>query len=256
MRLIEKIWEDVRHGENIDQYATIVFAFTLGALGLLGITKPELIASLTLAVLGLLAVSNLVNRYRVEELSQKLSQSSKGFFVEEFPPEFKDDFKSAKEVLLIGVTLSRFIKTNYGVIEEKLRKGHTIKVLLVHPYGSALEMAATRYYAEVSRSTVTKRADVTNSLMLFCGLRKNHPKYMQVRTIESSLTFGAVCLNVNSALGAMYIEHFPYRTIADAQPKFVLRANNDERWYELFKKEVDALWDSGNEWKCEDESLK
>lgn len=255
MRLLEKIWEDIRHGENIDQYATIVFAFALGILGLLGITTSESIASLTLAVLGLLAVSNLVNRHRVEELSQKLSQSSKGFFLEEFPPEFKRDFQSAKEVLLIGVTLSRLIKTNYGIIEEKLRKGHTVKVLLVHPEGSPLEMAANRYYAEVSRSTVSKGVDIVSSLMLFCGLRKSYPKYIEIRTIQSPLTFGAVCLNMNSTLGIMYLEHFPYRTVADAQPKFVLQAN-DGRWYELFKKEVHALWNSGNEWKCIDESSK
>lgn len=251
MRFHGKIWEDIRHGENIDQYATILFAFGLGILGLLGITPSGLIASLTLAILGLLAVSNLVNRYRVEELSQKLSQTSKGFFLEEFPADFKDNFQSAKEIWLIGVTLSRLLKNNYGRIEEKIRKGHIVKVLLVHPEGAPLEMAANRYYAEISRNAETKGADINQSLRLLCGLRKIAPQKIEIRTIQSPLTFGAVCVNPDSASGVLYIEHFPYRTVADAQPKFVLRAS-DGSWYELFNKETHALWNSGKIWECEE----
>ncbi len=249
MRFLEKIWDDIRHGENIDHYTTIVAAFALVVLGILGVAPPELIAALTLGVLGLLALSNLVNRHRLEELSEKVARSSQGFFLEEFPPDLKDTFQSAKEVWLIGVTLSRFLKNNYGPLEEKIRKGHAVKVLLVHPAGAPLAMAANRYYAEINRNVETRSADIHHSLQLLCGLRKIAPKKVEIRTIQSPLTFGAICANPDSASGALYLEHYSYRTMADAQPKFVLHAS-DGYWYDLFNAEVHTLWNSGEAWKC------
>jgi hypothetical protein len=250
MRFLDKIWDDIRHGENIDQYATIIVALILVVLGLLGIAPAELIASLTLGVLGLLALSNLVNRHRLEALAEEVARSSQGFFLEDFPPDFKDDFQAATEVWLVGVTLSRFLKNNYGALEDKLRQGHLVKVLLVQPSGAPLEMAVNRYYAEVNRNVEAKSADIHHSLRLLCGLRRLAPQNVEIRTIHSPLTFGAIGLNPDAASGALYVEHYPYRMVADAQPKFVLRAS-DGYWYELFNAEIHTLWNDGEAWECQ-----
>ena len=256
MHLLEKLVDDLRRGENIDQYATIIVAFVLVVLGLLGITPAGLVASLTLGVLGLLALSSLVNRYRIEELAEKVAESAKGFFVKEYPPEFNEDIQTAKEVWLVGVTLSRFIKNNYGKLEEKVRKGQTLKVLLVHPAGAPLEMAINRYYAEANRNPSIKALDINNNLQLLCGLQKLAPGKVEIRTIQSPLTFGAICLAPEAVSGVMYLEHYAYRMAADAQPKFVLRAR-DGYWYDLFKQEIYTLWNNGEIWACsgQDDSI-
>lgn len=247
MNFLEKMWEDIRHGENIDQYATILLAFTLGVLGVFGIASAELISSLTLTVLGLLAISNLVNRRQIEVLSQKVLQSAESFFSDEFSPDFKGNFETAEEIWLIGVTLSRLLKSDYGKIEDKLRKGHSVKVLLVHPEGASLEMAASRYYADINRNAKTIGFEIKKSLNLFCGLQEIAPTKLEIRTIQNSLTFGGVCINPNSTTGILYLEHFPYRTASDALPKFILHAS-DGRWYDFFNKEIHALWNNSKIW--------
>ena len=250
MKIFEQLWRDVRSGESIDLYATIVIAFVLVALGLFGVASSSIIASLTLTVLGLLAISNLVNRHRVEELINQVAESAKGFFFDEFPTDFKENFESAREIWLVGVTLRGTVRNYYGLIEEKLRKGHHFKVLLVHPEGIAIEIAAGRYYAPTGRDAGRRGLQVRDSLASLCGLRQIAPDKLEIRTIQNPLTFGAVCMNPETTSGILYLEHFPFRIVAGSMPKFVLRAA-DGRWYDFFKKEVQTLWEEGTEWNCE-----
>jgi len=251
MKIFERIWRDIRSGESIDLYATIVIAFVLVILGLFGFASSGVIASLTLTVLGLLAISNLVNRHRVEELIKQVAESANSFFFDEFPADFKENFESAKEIWLVGVTLRGTLRNYYGLIERKLRQGHHFKVLLVHPEGIAIEIAASRYYAPTGRDAERKSSQIKDSLASLCDLRQIAPDKLEIRTIQNPLTFGAVCMNPETTSGILYLEHFPFRTFADSMPRFVLRAS-DGRWFDFFKKEVQALWENGIEWNCED----
>lgn len=66
MQMLRRIWEDVRRGENIDLYLTVGVAIVLALLNVLGFAPQSLIAPVTLAVLGLLAINSLVNRRKIE----------------------------------------------------------------------------------------------------------------------------------------------------------------------------------------------
>lgn len=95
---------------------------------------------------------------------------------------------------------------------------------------------------------------IRDSLVSLCGLQQIAPDKLEIRTINNPLTFGAVCMNPEAASGVLYLEHFPFRTVPGAMPRFVLRAS-DGRWYDFFKKEIQALWDAGVEWKCDGKNL-
>lgn len=251
MQMLEKIWADIRKGENIDLYLTVVVSLGVAALSLVGANVTPFIAPLTLAVLGLLAISSLVNRQRLEALTQRQLQSIGSFFANEYPADFKAQLASGKHVWLVGVTLSRTIKNNYIDLEEKLRQGHNIRVLVVNPVGAPMAMAASRNYARANRDPEIKAAETRASLQLFCGLMKINPGHLEIRTVDNPLSYGATCVNPDSATGVLYLEHYAFRTASDSIPKFALRAS-DGQWYDFFKKELTALWESGVEWNCED----
>lgn len=79
MKFSENFWREIKRGESIDLYATIVLAFTLVLLNAIGVHMSEgLIGSLTLTVLGLLAISALVSRHRIEQLPKKIVRNSEG----------------------------------------------------------------------------------------------------------------------------------------------------------------------------------
>ena len=248
MQVLRRIWNDIKRGENIDLYLTVIVAIGLAILNVIGVAPKEDLPSITLAVLGLLAITSLGNRYRVEKLLQKEPQSIERFFVEEYPSSFKDDFEAAEELWLIGVSLRRTIQVNYPKIEQKLRQGHIIKVLLVHPEGAGLEMAVSRNYAR--REIEPKSNEIRFNLQLLCDLYKIPNNKLEVRTIQYPLAYGVTAANPNTVSGALYIEHYCFRTASDSLPRFVLRAK-DGRWYDFFKSEIRAMWNAGIEWPCD-----
>ena len=71
MEILKKVWKGIQRGEDIDLCATILVAFVVVILNLLGVVGSALVNSLTLAILGLLAISNLVSRYRLEQFSKR-----------------------------------------------------------------------------------------------------------------------------------------------------------------------------------------
>lgn len=247
MRIFQRIWEELRQGENLDVYLTVIIAIILSFITLtgLGTPKPEVVTAILLAVLALLAISNLKTRYVTEQVLEKLSLSAKTMFLEEFPASLQDDLAAASELWLVGVSLSRTLRHNYSEIERKLKKGDNVRVLLVHPEGPAAEIAASRPYpsAEVEQT----RGQIRDSLGYLSKLKRTDPDKLQIRTIQNPLTHGFIAMNLDSPTGILYIEHYPYQTTGSVLPRFVLRAK-DERWYGFYKSELINLWNSGAEW--------
>lgn len=246
MKFLQKVWNDIRQGENIDLYLTVLAAIGLSALNILGIAPNIWVAPLTLAVLGLLAIATLGNRYRTEEVLEKLTQRPNSVFIEEYPPTLKRDIESSTSLILVGVTLGRTVKTYYSEFERKLRKGDSIKILLVNPNGTAIEMADSRAYwqIDIERS----RTEIRGTLTDLCHLKEIAPDRMEVHVIEYPLSYGAVLVNPESASGILYMEHYPYK-VRESIPKYVLHARDGE-WYDFFKSEIFKQWEHSIEWQC------
>jgi hypothetical protein len=251
MQVLDRIWNDFRSGENIDLYATVIVAIGLAILNVVGIAPQTYLAPITLAVLGLLAITSLGNRYRIEKLLQGQSWSVDDYYVEEYPASYKDDFEMAEELWLVGISLRRTIQANYPMIEQKVRQGHVIKILLVHPEGPGIEMAVARNYAR--REVEPKSSEIRFGLQLLCDLQRIPHNNLEFRTIRYPLAYGVTAVNPDTASGTLYLEHYCFRTASDSLPRFVLRAS-DGRWYDFFKSEIKALWDAGVKWSCNGEA--
>ena len=113
--MLHHLWDDIRQGENIDLYLTILAALIFVVLNLAGVASASFLAPLTLAVVGLLAVTNLGNRPRMEELLAQKALTLADFFREEDPQSYQEDVDKAGELWLVGVSLSRTINTNISI---------------------------------------------------------------------------------------------------------------------------------------------
>lgn len=248
MKLLRQVWEDVQRGENIDLYVAVPLAIVIAILGILGITSSQLISSITLVILGLLATSLLTSRYAVKELSRKLTQTADiTFFKELTESSFESDFESAADLWLVGVSLTTTIRIRYSLIERKLRAGHTVKALLVHPDAFAVEMAEMRNYG---RPNVERaRNEIRNSLQDLCDLSQVVPGKLEIRTIQHSFGHGVMAKDPETASGTIHIQNYPFKTEGGSRPKFVLHAK-DGFWYDFFKRELYNLWENGSQWSC------
>lgn len=74
MKVIRTIWNDVKRGENIDLYITVVIAFIIGILSLLGYADQTLATSIVLAALGILTASSLRDKHALERVHSDLNK--------------------------------------------------------------------------------------------------------------------------------------------------------------------------------------
>jgi hypothetical protein len=250
MHKLRHIWQDIRRGENIDLYVTVLIAIGLAGLNLLGLAPQAWLAPLTLAVLGLLAVATLGNRYRLEESLNTLNQTHSGLFQEKLPAALEADMEKSREMWLVGVTLNRTLNTHFTLLEKKLSRGDRVRVLLVHPEGPSAEMLAMREYRRYTAERI--RSLIRDSLSDLCHLQATYEK-LEIRVVAYPLSFGGVVINPESASGILYLEHYPFKTPGGSQPKFVLEAK-DGRWYHFFKLELETIWQNSTPWACHKES--
>lgn len=170
--------------------------------------------------------------------------------LESFPPSAQSDFEEAEEVWMVGVSLVRTVRPNYHVIMEKLKKGHTVRVLVVHPTDTLIEPAVQRSFKPTNIER--KRSEIIDTLQVLCELQQQTSDKLQIRTIQYPLGYGAHVINPGKTSGVLYIKLYTYR-LPDWKPKFVLHA--DERgWYDYYLKEIRTLWDNGTEWNCEQDT--
>ena len=255
MKYFLQIWEDIKQGENIDLYVTVPIAVSLAILNIIGAVSSQLLEPITLIILSLIAISLLGNRNTVRKLSREIAQNADAVFHTEFPLSFKRDIEQAKEVWLVGITLTDTIRNNYSILEQKLRIGHTIKVMLVHPDSPAIEMAEYRNYRQAD--AMRARREAADSLEDLGNLRKVAvtPNNLEVRTIQHPLSYAVFGVNLESSSGTLYISHFAFRMKPGSEPKIVLHMR-DGQWYEFFKRELYNMWGLGVEWQFDKRDIK
>jgi hypothetical protein len=134
------------------------------------------------------------------------------------------------------------------MLEQKLRQGCRVRVLLVHPQGPGLEMAVERGYTR--RDVAMKRQEIVSVLNLLEDLDVSAPGQLEVRTIQHPLSYGATAINPDNSDGALYLEHYCFRVTTESLPRYMLRTG-DGRWYDFFKTELQTLWQAGQEWEAE-----
>jgi hypothetical protein len=80
MNILRGIWRDIKKGENIDLYITVLIAFAMGIVSLLDYADPKLTTAIILAALGILTASALRDKHAHEKAishGQKIQEEIK-----------------------------------------------------------------------------------------------------------------------------------------------------------------------------------
>lgn len=251
MNIFERILHDIKGGENIDLYVTVVAAVAFVTMNVFGIVPGTSLFPMILAFLGLLALSLLGNRHRLEEVRHLISAMSGSSiaFVDEFPSDFSARLDDARELWLIGTHHSAALTAYHQIFQNKLRSAGKLRFLLVDPNGAASKMAAMRFPGRVDPDQ--ERMRILSSLQTLSALREVAPDKVEIRIIDFLVDYTAYVLDPESPSGVIYVERATYKTSGGARkPKFVYK-RRDGRWFEHVRTEVGHLWESGTDWKAE-----
>jgi len=252
MKVLSRIWADIRSGENLDLYATIVVAFAVVIFTLLNFNIDRLIAPITLATLGILATSALANRHKLGEVLAKIGQSQSLKFDTTFPDTFIHHLGQAKDLWVMGTALRRAVNSQYSLFENILKHGGSIKFILVHPSSQACAMAAIKHFPRVRTDIFC--AQVENTLEQLCALKKKTSGQIEIRTTDVLPGFTIFAVDPNTDSGLLYVSYLPFESSSEHRPKMVLGPSGG-LFYNTLRQELFTYWENSSVWESEARDL-
>jgi hypothetical protein len=256
MKLFSRIWDDVRHGENIELYLAIAAAFVLTIINLFGIDIGKWLSTVTVAVLGGLAVSNLVNRnhlvgLRAEVISLKedLNSASKGqptaaaFFHTRSDTPLPTQIRDARTLGMIGTSLISVAVTNQALIRNLKESGSRVRLLISDPDEVHLSQIYSARFQEAEtpeQHTTNVKTSIANFQMLVGT--SNSGGSVEVRMTKSDISFSYLGVNTGSTSGKISVEIYLNKLPLNENPMFTTDANTDAHWFGVFKNQFEMLW--------------
>jgi hypothetical protein len=205
-----------------------------------------------MAILALLAVAILGNRHRLEKILQSITKGAHDVFYGDFPDylqqEIGEKMKQSADLLIMGVDLDATLGKHYRLLEQKLRKGDKIRVVLIDPNSSACEMVVKRRYRPSSLES--QCSQIRSGLEAFRELQEKASGKLEIRVIDYPLTRGGIIVDPDTPNGVLYIWNYSFKTHRENRPKLVLRAA-DGYWYDFFGEEANAIWNHAIPWQGE-----
>ena len=247
MSFIRNFWRDIRSGQNIDAYITILVAIVIAILGITGSASQQVILSAILAILALVATGLLANRKENRKLQdavsriENLEHLADNFLGREYDRnELKKLLRASREAFFWGTNFTRTIPLLRDEIEHSLMRGANLKFLLLKPNSTAVEMLAFR-----SRNSTFKELNLTletNISALLSLKAENTPGTLEVRCINYLPYCTFVGFDPHTSGGHMFIRLMTFRFPNEARPTFELKSRGDKYWFDFFSEQFEAVW--------------
>lgn len=249
MRSLRQALAELATGENLELYAIVLLALILAVLGVLDVVSSKVLAAATLATLALLATGALRSRRGVESLSelvrarQAAEISAEAFFTKD-KPGLREQVRTAHDIKILGITLSRTIRNLIDEIQQGIGAGTVIKVALIDPKTDAPSQAAARSTISNQPGVFENRLRPTIDLLIELARTPGATGRVEVRFLPFVPAFGLVLLDSQRADGRIYVDIYSHRS-AGGDAVFALAPHRDGQWYRLFESEFERVWEVG-----------
>lgn len=241
---LRRIWRDLRSGRNVDIYVAALVAVSAAAIGLLGISiDGQVLTSVTLGVLALLAVMMLNTRDKIDRLYDRESITRLTTLdTEEFERRWRREAKAGrKELVFIGVSLGRTVRSAQHIMSGMIERGGRVRVVVVQPGSDALRYAGARKI--LGSQPDLDEADLQVAIGILLTLRRRLGSRLEIRTIDHPVEFGIVACDLGTDEAAIYVEHHPYGLTVGRRLRFRVDASNPV-WFDSYTGQIDAMWNA------------
>ncbi|MEV4564344.1 hypothetical protein AB0K12_11310 [Nonomuraea sp. NPDC049419] len=233
--------------DNLDLYilaATALIFTVMGSLNVIDDTKT--LASVILALLAFLALSQIRSRRHIAEVTRSQRMDLTDFFMAAFPAELHQSRASADTWLFIGNTMSRTLPTMRGPLRRSLARGSRVQVLLLDPTNAALMQVASQ------EGSIPQDADhlaetVKRALDELLLIRDGTQGFLEVRVASFLPKIGVNAIDAETANAVVYVQHYEHRPPGEAAPIFKLTPQ-DGFWYAHYVAEARRMWEEGTPW--------
>ena len=250
-RLENLLWFIIDNGPTI---LTIAFASYVILLAQARFVRTEVLLQWILAILGLLAVSELIERFRrirrIEETTTKTlfaiesrfgDRISADLFFMKRLPALAGYLENATDIRLSGVALQRTIRENIHVLAQVLKEGADLQVILVNPDGEAAKRIADPS-ANFPLEALKANTQMTIQNLRWLSALPERKGSVELRFIEEEPYYNVVAINPEKESGIIFVEIYPQRWVSGSRPRFELTAGRDAYWFAYFREQFTQLW--------------
>lgn len=232
--------------DNLDLYLLGTGASVFTVLGITGISDVKTMTAVVVALLAVLAFSQIKSRRLLEQVRNATRGGPDAVFSKDFPIEMIRLRERAQDVLLIGDARTRTVQGLLTEMTAILKAGGRVRVMVVDPADEALVEATSRRVGH-HLGADRMRGRIMTTLDELTTLRSRVGGRLEIRVSSSVPTAGFNCLDTNGRHGLVSVQHYEYRPDREATPIFTLQPQ-DGAWYQHFVDEAERLWTAGTEW--------
>lgn len=227
--------------------------------------KTDDLITAVIGVIGLLALSELIERYRRlnaidkttkqvwELLRNKLADRPSALAFFRKLPELDEYVQGANQIDMCGVVLTSTINRQLSNLREQLNQGAKIRILVIDPDSPALVVAEARS-EEPSGSYYRSKLETTFQDLAYLNqiqtkLGQTAKGSFEVRLIPYTPSFAIYSFDTNRATARLIVEIYPHVTGWGEPPVFDLMPGRDGKWYDYFVKQFDFMWERAKKWE-------
>ena len=231
--------------DNLDLWLLTAAAAVFTVLGIVGVASESVLASAILAFLALLAVSQIRSRRHLEELARAQRINPTDLLLRDFPDDFTERRNNARDVLLIGVALSRTIQSYREPLRASLSAGARARIMVVDPdlHDTLRGLTVRAGYTGPSRGS----RRIRNSLDELTYLHGQTGGDLEIRVSALLPAIGVNVFDPRSSSALLSVQHYEYWASAEPSPIIVLRPG-DGHWFQHFLAEAERFWNDGTPW--------
>lgn len=256
--------------DNATVLATVIYASFLiyrREIYKANITTDDLITGV-LAVLALLATSEIIERYRklanIEKLSNQAVTLLEGQLADrpsaiaffEKMPALDPLIQSSKSIDLCGFSLTSTINKQFSNLRERLKDGAHVRILISEPESLATQMASLRsedpdegvYFNKRLAATIQDIEYLHKTWLEYQPSGKSAKGLLEVRLLPYAPSFSVLVFNGNQPQGKVIVEIYAHKTFMETAV-FTLNSQKDGNWYEYFVNQFETMWKEAKKWE-------
>ena len=159
-------------------------------------------------------------------------------------PDLTSDFVRSDSFNILGLDLSVGLIRYFSLVDELLKRGGSVKVVLCKPEKSILETLAYRSF--ITREPKLIGDSIIRTLLFATKLSEVawSEKDFQIRVIPYVTPFGIANFRSISKDDIAYVKQMPFRVKTGQYPVLRIARQTHPSWYEFYEEQFDKIWDA------------
>jgi hypothetical protein len=159
----------------------------------------------------------------------------------------RPNLRAAKEISLSGLSMFRFLPMFFGDIEEALKNGAKLRVLLSDPDGPVVEMASFRSDSRLTPDLERKRIlGSIDFLKHQIGLNPTADIQLKISSYLAPYAITVVKSGDPQMKAYCHARLLPFRRTSMRAPLIIPDPDDDSAWFEFFENQFEQLWDAAS----------